>query len=200
MIFNIIAAASLAILIQIIILYYMLDKPKVDLKYVTIFFIFGIFSVGFTLFLSKIIHIPTYNIRNYEYLLMVKCYFNVGIVEELSKLLAFSLVYVKFINKKINYKSLIFYFALVGMGFAYIENITYMLNGPAFQILAYRFFTATMLHMFVAMICGHGFSKLYKINYNGKNKIIQFITYFILTTLLHGTYNFLLMDRSSVIY
>ena len=113
----------------------------------------------------------------------------------------------KFINKEGLIKHpfrYMFYFALVGLGFAVIENMTYVrMYGE--EVLYIRTITSTIMHMIFGMIFGYwiGLSKIYKSKFENrsvfgvitnKHKKLKVFIYtligFLSALTYHGMYNY----------
>jgi RsiW-degrading membrane proteinase PrsW (M82 family) len=136
----------------------------------------------------------------------LKYFFRVALLEELVKYIMLVTI-MKFINKEGLIKHpfrYMFYFALVGLGFAVIENMTYVrMYGE--EVLYIRTITSTIMHMIFGMIFGYwiGLSKIYKSKFENrsvfgvitnKHKKLKVFIYtligFLSALTYHGMYNY----------
>jgi RsiW-degrading membrane proteinase PrsW (M82 family) len=120
--------------------------------------------------------------------------FQVGAVEELSKILPFLILLLKtdWINESIDY---IKYPAISAIGFATTENILYtMENG--LDVLQFRAVLCIPGHIFFTSVCGFF---LYK-GYKNQNRFspLHFLLGYSIGVLAHGFYDFFLFTRSSL--
>ena len=87
----------------------------------------------------------------------------------------------------------IVYAVLVAMGFATAENVLYF-NRFGAETLLLRAFTAVPAHLVFAIVTGY-FAGLAKFNPHKKNRLLLFG--FGLAVLIHGTYDLLILQKSS---
>jgi len=130
----------------------------------------------------------------------------VGPVEETSKLIAFFLILHFTKDKKVSSHPAryMFYFAMVGLGFAIIENIHYM-QRYGIWVLPTRLFTSTIAHMIFGLLLGYwaGLSTITKRKFEDRsmfgvisNKYKRFkkFTYvfcgLFVASFYHGMYNY----------
>lgn len=86
----------------------------------------------------------------------IKLFGVVGPVEEISKLIAFYLILNFTKDKQVSSHParFMFYFAMVGLGFAVIENVHYMQRYGNW-VLPTRLFSATIAHMIFGLLLGY---------------------------------------------
>lgn len=85
----------------------------------------------------------------------------------------------------------IVYAVFVSLGFAWVENIMYVLQYG--QDVAYsRAITAVPMHAILGVTMGYYFSMA---KFFEKRKVTNFITALLMPVLLHGIYNFILMSQ-----
>ena len=203
--FNIILLLALILppLIYAVIIYLTSPVGSVSFRNGLLFMVGGIGSVSILHLLWLLIPglIPGFYEDPFE-----RFFFSVAPLEELSKYLIFI-----FIMKTLNKNTVsehpfryMFYFSLVGLGFALIENVIYV-NTYGQEILYYRTFTSTIAHMLFGMFFGYwiGLSTINQRKFHdrsvfgvliGKNKILKTIIYtvvgFLTATLYHGLWNY----------
>ena len=113
----------------------------------------------------------------------------VGLREELSKLLLL-LPLVPWLAKSRDPLKHLLFAAIVGLGFALEENISYLAsNSQEAGILFGRFVTANFLHMMLSSYCGYYFIRAWRIGGHAWN---DFALNFTKMILLHGAYDFFL--------
>ncbi len=122
--------------------------------------------------------------------LIVLCFISIALTEELVKFIAL-IAYPfqkKFFNEPLDG---IIYTVMIGMGFATIENIFYSLRFDTGTILV-RAFTAVPAHAVFAIMMGY-FAGLAKFN---KKKKILFLFYSLgLAVIVHGVYDFFILQK-----
>lgn len=148
-------------------------------------FTYGVFSTFITYYISK--PIDAFVILRHEDVIdqFFNAFFKVAFIEELSKFLFIRFVLYK--NKNFNEPfDGIVYSVMVGMGFATLENVFYVLN-YGFQTGFLRMFTAVPAHAAFAILMGY---------YLGKAKFTHYRewSYSLLAlfaaTLFHGLYDY----------
>lgn len=187
--------AFFAIVVQIIILHYMMEEPKLNFKRIIKYFIFGASSTGLLIILHNWLNIDTTKFTDIELNYFVNMFYNIAFLEELSKYLIFLVVFT--VSNRINYtyKNLIFYCAVTMMGFSFIENIFYLVESPPLTIFK-RVLFATPLHMTCGLLIGHGFSLGVISKKPILFKILYFLWFFTLAVFLHGIYDFALFYQT----
>ena len=130
----------------------------------------------------------------------------VGPVEEVSKLIMFYVILNGTKDKKVSSHPAryMFYFAMIGLGFAILENIHYMQRYGDWILLT-RLFTSTIAHMIFGLLLGYwaGLSTVTKRKFedrsvfgvlaNKHSKLKKFTYVFIglfVASLYHGMYNY----------
>lgn len=118
--------------------------------------------------------------------------FKIGAVEELSKLAAYGILF-SMIRKSIDEPvDVLAFIATSALGFSAVENVLYFTTyGPS--IIDGRAILSTVGHMFFTALIGYGIL-LNKYKYHGKRPWLVF-GFFLLASLSHGTYNFVLMHE-----
>lgn len=125
------------------------------------------------------------------------CTVNIGMVEELSKLVPFFIFY-KFFKKEINEPiDYVAYICVSALGFSAAENIMYFNNyGP--QIIYGRAILASVGHMVFAAFTAYGIIRFkYKTTKLG---IYEVFLFFLLGSATHGLYDFWLMFEGTSSY
>jgi len=119
------------------------------------------------------------------------CFLNIGLLEELAKLLPFIVIYLIF---KKQFSEPIDYFVFIcisALGFAAVENTMYF-NEHGAVILNNRAILSTVGHMFDSSLIAYGIVK-YKFQ-PGKDKIYILGLYFFYAALSHAIYDFFLIS------
>ena len=161
-------------------------------------FLGGIFSVIIVSFISvfEIILFPKIkSIESIDNILIILfySYILVSSVEEISK---FIMIY------KLGYKNkefdqaydIILYSIFVGLGFACLENIFYIIGNPAIETVLLRGITAVPAHISFQVIMGY-YLYLSKM----KNKETNILLGILIPIILHGTYDFLIFANSIIL-
>lgn len=92
----------------------------------------------------------------------------------------------------------IVYAMMIGMGFATLENILYVLNGPpavALEIALLRMFTAVPGHAAFAVLMGY-FVGLARFEQNPNNRIFLLVLGYLVPVISHGLYDFFLFQQN----
>lgn len=184
-------ALAIAPGIAICLYIYFKDKhEKEPIKLLVISFILGILSVIPALILSLIgSEIIGFVPESRSFIFsLVSCVVGIGLVEEFSKF-----IFVRYYTyKKDDFNEPfdgIVYCVMVSMGFATIENISYVYQYGELTAWA-RMFTAVPMHAIFAIIMGYymGIQKFY----GKKNYALMGLAY---AALLHGVYDFVLFNE-----
>lgn len=189
-------------LIYAVIIYFTSPYRSVSFKNGILFMMGGIISV--TLLQLIYILFPTMGFSHKEFFL--RFFMFVGPLEEISKFIMY-IVILNFIDKnKVSEHPFryMFYFSLVGLGFAAIENIGYVkIYGE--NVLYVRTFTSTIMHMIFGLLFGYwiGLATINKRKFGNrsvfgvitnKHKKLRMFIYaligFISATLYHGLWNY----------
>lgn len=140
-------------------------------------------SIVVELLMDKIMFIQQY--------LFLKAFIGIGLVEEGWKLF---FIYALPWRKKAFDEPFdgIVYAVMVSMGFATFENIMYVVQG-GFQVGVLRIFTAVPAHCMFAVIMGYflGYAR-----FSHKNEPILMMLALLVPSIMHGAYDFFLMERS----
>lgn len=122
------------------------------------------------------------------------CIFKIGLLEEISKLIPFVIIYFLFkkeFNEPIDFLAFICFSAL---GFSFFENTLYFKNDGATLIKA-RSILSTVSHMFDTSLIAYG---IILVKYKNKKPAILILFLFIfLAALSHGFYDFWLMYKGT---
>lgn len=165
------------------------DRDKL-INFVAAFAI-GFLSIPLTLFLSSVL------VEDFGFGLkgefvndFLYTFLGIGAIEEFSKLVAF-LVFGAFFHRIITEPiDVVAYYCTVALGFAAIENVLYFQRHGADIIFA-RAILSTVGHMFDGALVAYGYV-LFKYKFEGRH-IWVLPVFFILGSLAHGIYDFLLM-------
>lgn len=191
----------LAVLPIIVILIYVnsRDKNKEPLALLIRLFIGGILSCGMVLMISGLISSinpalsPTNNNKTLIEMI-IYAFVSVALVEELCKWI---IVYLfGYNNREFDemYDGLV-YAVFVSLGFAFIENILYVLVSNSINTAIIRALCAIPSHACDAIFMGYHMSiaREYKLKKNKKQERKQLLLSIIMPTILHGIYDFCLM-------
>lgn len=148
------------------------------------YFILGFFSPVFVFLPSLIFPEISEPLGTSDLDLFIYNIFQVGFIEELSKLLTF-LIGFNFLyeNNEDDNLSVQYYFMLVGAGFAFNENFLYILN-YGLSVIIIRSLTASVFHITLGIIFG------YFISLNKERKLSITLFGLGITSLIHGLYDF----------
>ncbi len=184
-------ALSLAPGIAIAYYFYIKDKhEKEPLKAIVFSFFLGCLSVIPALILETFFlsYFPSDNMN--IALTAINAFVFVAGAEELSKFIMF-----KFFFKNPNFNEPfdgIFYGVMISLGFAGVENISYVLEG-GMSIGLLRMFTAVPAHAIFGAIMGYYFGLAWQ---DKPNKTINMIRGLVAAIILHGTYDFFLFQEN----
>lgn len=171
--------------------------PRRDFALVLVALVLGALSAILTLFVVELQH-KWIDYANQEKTIVYNlayCILGIGLREELCKMLLFIPLLLFLKNEQSHCKILIFS-SLVGLGFAIEENFGYISRAdlPIAALMA-RFMTANFLHMLLTgYICYHLTIAVQKKGKHWDN----FTNSFIKMVIVHGVYDFLLIDSSMV--
>ena len=193
----------LAVLPVVILGYYVYykDKDKEPKKLLFELFLGGLLAAVLTVLISLIIRkiFPFFdgNTASYKPIqLLVYTMFIVSLVEEVSKFIITYLI--SYHNKEYDQLyDMIVYAVFVSLGFAWIENVLYIIDGGISAAVS-RFLFAVPTHASVAVFMGYylSLSKLADINKKEKLKFRYLILSILIPTLFHGLYDFLVYSSS----
>ena len=119
---------------------------------------------------------------------------SIGMIEELVKIIPVLIIlrFKKVINEPFDY---IFYCSISAISFAFIENLQYIQESSLPNINA-RGFMACVAHMVFSSTIGYGlmfikFNEYKKV----RDRVLIFIFFFVLASLMHGFYDFWLINK-----
>lgn len=162
-------------------------------KHILLIFLLGMVFSEFTFLLSDLNSMFTGFKLNGKVLNdLIYCIVGIGVVEELVKIIPVILIlkYTKAINEPVDY---LIYGSVSALGFAFAENLLYFNNyGP--QIIMGRALTAVVFHMFLTSMAAYGLMlNKYK---SSKGFLSAFLKYFLLAAIIHGLYDFWLINQT----
>jgi RsiW-degrading membrane proteinase PrsW (M82 family) len=189
---------ALAILPGLIISYYIWWRDKHEPephKYLIVCFLFGILSILPALIFESIGMEMGYKDGPNVYKTFIFAVFVVGFSEEFSKYLF--LRYYIFPKKEFcEPMDGIVYSVMISMGFASFENVLYVFgqetSEQAYNVAYLRMLTAVPAHASFAVIMGYFVGKA---KFLPNNRSLYMISGLLLATLVHGLYDFFLMQR-----
>jgi len=160
---------------------------------IILIFILGMIFSEFTFLLSDLSSMFTgFNLNGGVLNDLLYCILGIGVIEELVKILPVILIlkFTRAINEPVDY---LVYGSVSALGFAFAENLLYFNNyGP--QIIMGRALTAVVFHMFLTSLAAYGLMlNKYK---SGKGLFTDFTKYFILAAIIHGLYDFWLINQT----
>lgn len=183
-----------ALLIMLGWLFYM---RKIDIyepekwKHIILIFILGVIFSEVTFLLTDLNSMYTGFKLNGKVLNdLLYCIIGIGGIEEFVKIVPVILIlkYTRAINEPIDY---IVYGSVSALGFAFAENLLYF-NSYGAQIIMGRALTAVIFHMFLTSLAAYGLMlNKYK---SSKGFITDFLKYFLLAAIIHGLYDFWLIN------
>ncbi len=163
-------------------------------KHIILIFILGIIFSEFTFLLSDLSSMFTgFNLNGGVFNDLFYCIIGIGVIEELVKILPVILLlkYTRAINEPVDY---LVYGSVSALGFAFAENLLYF-NSYGPQIIMGRALTAVVFHMFLTSLAAYGLMlKKYK---SGKGILTDFIKFFVLAAIIHGLYDFWLINQTA---
>ncbi len=169
---------------------------KEKLKYFIIIFFLGWASVLIVLWINHILsQFVVFELNGYFINDFLYCTFGIGAIEEFAKLIPFLIIYT-FIKKEFNEPvDYLIFISISALGFSAAENLLYFRSyGPS--IITSRAILSTISHMFDTSLIAYGI--ILYIYRSRKFSII--IGYFLLASLSHGIYDFLLMHEPLASY
>ena len=191
--------AALAILMIWLVYLITLDLfQKERFPYILICLLLGMASPNIVFFINDVLgfwihpHVNGQLIHDLVYTI-----FGIGMPEELAKFLPVlvMLVFTREVDEPIDY---LLYASLSALGFAFIENILYFQEFHG-GIIHARALTAVVGHMIYASIVVYGFVRI-RYQKLKRNSILVFIQYFMLVSLAHGVYDFLLFWHLNIVF
>jgi RsiW-degrading membrane proteinase PrsW (M82 family) len=162
-------------------------------KHILMIFVLGAIFSEFTFLLSDLNSMFTGFTLNGKVLNdLFYCIIGIGVIEELVKILPVIIIlkYTKAINEPVDY---LIYGSISALGFAFSENLLYF-NSYGPQIIMGRALTAVVFHMFLTSLAAYGLMlKKYKAS---KGLFSDFLMYFLLAAIIHGLYDFWLINQT----
>lgn len=165
-------------------------KPRFRVPLYLTAFVLGCLSIPITHFLIEWQQ-TVLNLHQHEDMFrdLVFWILGVGFREELSKLICF-LPLIPLLRTKGQPLDIVTCAALVGLGFASVENLLYFTHGDLSSAIA-RFLTANFLHMTMTAIAGTALCKIGKTEEGFHDFTIAFLK----VVVLHGLYDFFQANR-----
>ncbi len=160
-------------------------------KYIILLFVLGVLFSDLTFLLSDLNTIYFgFTLNGTIWNDLLYSIIGIGVIEELVKIIPVILLlkYSNAINEPVDY---IVYGSISALGFAFAENLLYFNNyGP--QIIVGRALTAVVFHMFLTSLAAYG---LMLDNYRS-GKLIKgnFLLFFLSAAIIHGLYDFWLIN------
>jgi len=164
---------------------------KEKFKYFVATFIMGWLSVIIVLVINEVIsYYGTFEMNGDFFNDFLYCTFGIGAIEEFSKMLPFLIMFLflkKEFNEPVDY---LIFISISALGFSAAENLLYFRNyGPS--IISSRAILSTVSHMFDTSLIAYGIILyIYK-----KKSFLVIPGFFLLASLSHGIYDFLLMHE-----
>lgn len=127
---------------------------------------------------------------------LLRAIFDIGLIEEASKMLLIILVIWIFRKSELSPASIIALASMVGLGFTFSEDSSYF-DSKSLDIITSRSLIAGCLHMAWSSIAIYGYVQVkYRLSKRGRYWLIP--AYFLLAVALHGLYDYWLIE--SVLY
>lgn len=184
---------------------YQKDRNKEPLKLLIKLFVFGILSCFLVLFISELISkiIPFFNLdvnkMNFTQIL-IYTFIGIALIEESCKWL---MVYkIGYNNKELDevYDAIV-YAVFVSLGFAFFENILYVLGENSIGVGISRGLLAVPGHVCDAIFMGYYLSvaKMHSKKKNKHKERKNIYKSIIIPTVLHGIYDFCILSGQSIL-
>lgn len=195
-----IALAALPVII-ILFLVYIRDKNKEPMVLLIKLFLSGFLAVGLVLILNDLLSmfIPFMQKSLAEKTtveLILYTFFGVALVEELSKWI---MTYIfGYVNKEFDeLYDIVIYAVFVSLGFAFLENIWYVIRDSSINSALMRAVSAVPGHTCFAISMGYNLSlaKHYAIKKQPNKETTYVVLSIVIPTILHGIYDFCLMSQ-----
>jgi RsiW-degrading membrane proteinase PrsW (M82 family) len=200
--FNLIATIILAIIPSIILLTYIYKKDVVEkepIPLLMILFLFGIISTVPAVFLENLFQ-TMFSEKNSMFMLLFYSFVGIALIEEGYKALFTYLIVYR--NKNFNHIfDGIVYAVFMSLGFATLENFLYLYK-YGIDLAISRGIISVPAHAFYAISFGFFLGKAKKEDLSGnivKSKLYLALSVLV-PVLLHGTFDFLLLSGSSILY
>lgn len=191
-------------IIMILLFVYHKDKNKEPFLLLLKLFISGFISCGLVLFISghmeniTSVFSPSASKNIFE--TMIYTFVGIALVEELSKWLM--VYFIGYHNKNFDevYDGIV-YAVFVSLGFAFIENILYVVFSNSISTAIVRALCAVPAHACDAIFMGYHLSiaKQYSTKGNRKKELKHLALSIIMPTFVHGIYDFCLMSGYQIL-
>lgn len=190
--------------VVILLFIYLKDKNKEPLSLLIKLFLSGFISCVLVLLLSDMLEIFPFmrgSVGNKSFLnTMLYAFIGVALIEELCKWI---MTYISGYHSK-EFDEIydgIVYCIFVSLGFAFIENIIYVIQTSSFNTALLRAVTAVPSHAFDAIFMGNYLGKAKQAQLRkDKEKEKKYLLYSVLVpTILHGIYDFCLMSGLEIL-
>lgn len=114
----------------------------------------------------------------------------IGFIEELVKFIPFLIILklTKAVNEPYDY---IYYMSVSALGFAFVENLGYIQDGSLNNISS-RGIMPAVAHMLFSATIGYG---LMLAKYKKYNSLLMFLVFFVLAAVMHGFYDYWLINK-----
>ena len=191
----------LAVLPVIIILFfvYFRDKNKEPIPLLIILFFSGFISAALVLIISEIMgkFLPFMNINRVDTTfvdILLYAFIGVALVEEFSKGIMTYIVGYHHKEFDETYDGMV-YAIFVSLGFAFLENILYVINTSSVNTALLRAVSAVPSHACDAIFMGYYLSIAKQFSIRGKHKLEKrnLILGLLVPTVIHGIYDFCLL-------
>ncbi|MCX7942071.1 MAG: PrsW family glutamic-type intramembrane protease [Dictyoglomaceae bacterium] len=182
----------LAIAPGIALAWYVYNKDRLErepLRLLILSFTLGVLVVFPAGLIELIIEFLTIFNKKNLISLALYCFFGIGLIEEGAKFL----VIYKYIYPREEFNTPfdgIVYSSMVGLGFATIENIGYVIMG-GIETAIFRAFLAVPAHFLFSLIMGYSLG-LAKFTYNFPTHILNALLY---PSIIHALYDFLILSQ-----
>lgn len=188
---------------------------SINIKNSLYHFLSGIISIGIIFIYFRVFpNCQKFLPVNQQWSIMIFSFIQVGLVEEICKLISFKIGEMIRGESSIFYDrpvSTMFYSGITALGFAFIENVTYALQYGG-EVLIIRSFVAMLIHFLCGMIMGYWIASS-RIPTKIKNRSLfeilcvnnpnlKLITYYIMGVLsvvfIHGLYDYNIFSNGHV--
>lgn len=193
--------AIIPVMLILLFVYYK-DRNKEPMILLLELFVLGIISCGLTLLSFDLLGriLPFMKLKSESFIdVLLYTFLGVALIEETSKWIMLYIFGYRSKHFDEKYDGLI-YAVFVSLGFAFIENIMYILTKVDITTAVVRAFSAVPSHACDAVFMGYYMSiaKAYSIKENKKEVRKNLFLSLIVPILLHGIYDFCLMMNNSI--
>lgn len=182
----------LAIAPVVAIVWYIYHKDRYEhepLRYLILSFVLGLICASIVPFMNDRLS-PLFSFtQGTAWELLITAFFLIAFLEELIKFicLRFFMYYRRVFNEPMDG---IVYGVMIGMGFATLENLYFVIEG-GWQVAIVRMFTAVPAHAVFGVVMGYYVGKA---KYNKEASFTYSLKAFFVPVFLHGLYNYLLLQ------